>query len=275
MRQRFAAPLADRIDKLLAANTRLSRNKARALLAAGGVQVDGKRVTHPAQQVAQGALVEIRSVARPDKGPELPVRYQDPCLIIVDKPAGLPAQADREGHRTHVYGMLAGRHPYVGLHHRLDTPASGLLLLTLQRGVNPAIAEAFQHNLIRRTYMVVVLGDPGEQGEWSSPIDGDTAHSRFRRLSAAGGMSLLLVRLSTGRTHQIRRHAAEAGHPIIGDRRYGGAAGRAWTRLALHAWALDLRHPLSGEELHVEAPVPADLRPLFQRAGWKSAAGEE
>ncbi len=267
MRERYVAPLEDRLDRSVAGNTKLSRKKARTIIGRGGVRVDGTITTHPAATVTLGAVVEVRTVADPDDTPELPVRYKDRYLMVVDKPAGLPSQGTREGKRVHVYGLLSARERYVGLHHRLDTPASGLLLVTRDPGVNPDIADAFREGTIRRTYLIVVVGDPGERGEWTNPIDGETAHTRFKRLNRNEGMSLLAVRLMTGRTHQIRRHAAEAGFPVVGDRRYGHAAGRAWPRLALHAWKLDLYHPLTDAPIAVVAPVPGDLLELVVRAG--------
>ena len=199
------------------------------------------------------------------ENPILPIRYQDEQLIIVDKPSGLAAQSTRDPDQPHVYGLLSSRFPYVGLHHRLDTPASGLMLLTLHRGANKAIARAFREHQIMRDYWVVVLGDPGPEGVWSGSLDGKRALSRFKRLQHGPDMSLLQVSLETGRTHQIRRHALAAGHPVIGDRRHGGAAGRLWPRLALHAAALSLTHPVTGERLNVASPWPDDLQSLIPR----------
>ncbi|MCB9744535.1 MAG: RluA family pseudouridine synthase [Alphaproteobacteria bacterium] len=188
----------------------------------------------------------------------LPVIYQDRWLLIVDKPCGLPAQAPRGGGPS-VFSLLQAEHDYVGLHHRLDTPASGLMALALHKRANKGLAEAFREHLARRSYRVMVLGDPGPEGRWDSPVDGKPAGTRFARAWSDGAMSLLEVELETGRTHQIRRHAAEAGHPVIGDRRHGGAAGGLWPRLALHAWRLALKHPVSGAPMRFEAPTPADL----------------
>ena len=196
----------------------------------------------------------------------LPTQYEDGQLIVVDKPSGLPAQSTRDPDQSHVFGILSDRYPYVGLHHRLDTPASGLMLLTLDRRANKAIAEAFRSHQIERGYRVVVLGDPGDSGEWTGELDGKRAHTRYERVHSSLGMSLLRVQLETGRTHQIRRHALAAGHPVIGDRRHGGAAGRLWPRLALHAESLQLTHPRTGQRLSIESPWPEDLRGLIPAA---------
>ena len=194
---------------------------------------------------------------------ELPVRYRDPFLLVIDKPSGLAAQATRNPTLPHVYGMLSNALPYVALHHRLDVPASGLMLLGLDRRVNAPLAEAFREHQIQRSYVVVVLGDPGTEGEWNSSLDGKRAKTFYKRLHHQNGMSQLEVKLETGRTHQIRRHAVGAGHPVIGDRRHGGAAGRLWKRLALHASKLEFKHPRSKEWVQVESPYPQDLHGLM------------
>ena len=291
MRHRFTASHADRLDKVIAAQTKLSRKRAKAIVKHGGVRVDGVRARFESQRVDAGAVVEVRtnasaySASAADPGPDgrsggstlrLVERYRQGGLLVVDKPAGLPTQPTRQGHRRHLYGLLSATERYVGLHHRLDTPASGLVLLTLERDLNRAIAAGFQEGRIRRTYLAVVVGEPADgAGRWASPIDGKPAATRWRVLSASGGMAVIEAELETGRTHQIRRHAAEAGHPILGDRRYGGAAGRGWDRLALHARALRFHHPRLGQDVTVSSPPPADLRALLVRAGWTAEDSEE
>lgn len=268
MRHRFSAPQADRLDKLIADCTPLSRKRARTLVTRGGARVDGEPARHPAIRVPQGAVVEVRTRTPAATTPALIERYRDAHVVVIDKPCGLPAQAGRGGGANHVYGVLCHQHRYVGLHHRLDTPASGLMLLTLDRGANSAVADAFRDGTIGRRYLVVVLGDPGPEGRWDHPIDGQPAGTRYRRLATAGGMAVLDVRLETGRTHQIRRHAVESGHPVLGDRRHGGAAGRLWPRLALHAWGLRFPHPHTGETVRVDAPIPNDIAELVEKAGY-------
>ena len=192
-----------------------------------------------------------------------PVRHQDDFIIVVNKPHGLASQATAEGTKPNLYGQLCAQFPYVGLHHRLDTPASGLVLFTLDKRANKSVAHAFAGHHVDRRYLAVVVGDPGPSGTWSTPIGDKVARTHFERLSSADGMSLIEARLETGRTHQIRIHAARAGHPIIGDRRHGGMASRLWPRLALHAVFLGLRHPKDRALLNVWAPPPTDLAGLL------------
>jgi len=192
--------------------------------------------------------------------------FRDRFILVVDKPSGLPSQGTRDG-ADNLYDQLSRENRYVGLHHRLDTPASGALLLSLDKRVNRGLSEAFTHHKITRTYRVFVLGDVGDSGVWDSPIGGQEAMTHWNKKAFGGGVSLIEATLKTGRTHQIRRHASEAGHPVIGDKRYGGAAGRAHTRLALHAWKLEFVHPLSDEKISVISPIPEDLARMMRKVG--------
>lgn len=267
MRHRFTAKQDDRLDRLIADHTPLSRKRAKLLIKRGGVAVDGRTVRFESRPVSTGAVVEVRTNAIATKGADVvvPERYRDAGILVVDKPAGLPSQSTRQGHRQHLFGALKAREHYVGLHHRLDTPASGLVLVTVDKSLNKAIAEAFQHGTIHRQYLLAVVGDPGEGGTWREPIDGKRAVTQWTRLYRDAHAAVLMAQLETGRTHQIRRHAAGAGHPILGDQRYGGAAGRAWERLALHAHQLRFRHPRLNQDITVESPVPDNLADLFDQ----------
>jgi 23S rRNA pseudouridine1911/1915/1917 synthase len=267
MRHRFKASESGRLDKLIADNTRLSRKRVRALIKRGGVRVDGQVEKREGFRTPVGALVELRTTAV-SSDVKIMDLWRDRGLLVVLKPSGLPSQPTRAGDQRHLYGALMAREGYVGLHHRLDTPASGLMLLTLDRALNRPISEALQRGEIERRYRVAVIGDPGPAGEWRAPIDGQAALTRWTRLASSGDAAVLDVTLGTGRTHQIRRHAADAGFPVLGDRRHGGAAGRAWERLALHAWRLSFTHPATGEPVTVTAPLPDDLADLFDQIGY-------
>lgn len=188
--------------------------------------------------------------------------YRDAHLLVIEKPFGLPSQPTRKGEKN-LYAMLSQQESYIGLHHRLDTPASGLMLFTLHRSVNANIAEGFRDHTIKRSYLLVVVGETPDAGTWDSALDGKEARTHFSRLGSRDSLSLLEVQLETGRTHQIRRHASSAGFPIVGDRRYGGNAGRLWERLALHAHQLQLTHPVTGKALEWKCAIPSDLKELI------------
>lgn len=194
--------------------------------------------------------------------------HADPWIVVVDKPHGLPTQPDDSG-AANVVDLLQREHVYVGLHHRLDRPASGLVVLAVDREANAGLAEAFRSHAAQRRYRAVVAGSGavGDRFTWDAPLDGQAAVTHAEVVGAAEGMLAVEVRLETGRTHQIRRHAALAGLPIVGDRRHGGSVGGWWPRLCLHAHHLDLDHPVTGLPVPTHAPIPADMAPVWRRAG--------
>ena len=271
MRHRFTAKHSGQLDKLIADQTPLSRKHGRKILEAGGVRVDGQITTFAAHKVNKGALIEVRVASTTNPTLDFEICHRDESIIVVNKPAGVPTQATRQDRSHNLYAQLQSQEDYVGLHHRLDTPTSGLVLFTINQRANQAIADAFRTHKVERTYQLVVVADPGESGTWAESIDDKEATTRFRRLHTQGGMSLLEATLETGRTHQIRIHAAGATHPVVGDRRHGGAAGRLWNRLGLHANRLSFVHPMSGETITVNAPIPSDLQALWVSAGWVQA----
>jgi 23S rRNA-/tRNA-specific pseudouridylate synthase len=192
---------------------------------------------------------------------DLVERYRDRWLLVVDKPAGLPSQPARGGSDA-----VVTRYPGATLPHRLDAAASGLLMLVLDPSANQGIAESFREHLARRTYLAVADGRV-DDGAWSWPVEGRPARSDARAMGHGEGLSALELTLHTGRKHQLRVHAAMAGHPLAGDRVYGGSAARRWPRLALHAARLSFRHPITAAPIDVSAPLPDDLRPLWTAAG--------
>jgi len=181
--------------------------------------------------------------------------YQDAGIVVVYKEPGLPTQPTKDG-RANLYELLQNEFPYVGLHHRLDTPVSGLLLLTTQRRLNPALSQAFQERRIERTYFALVLGSLGLQGRIETRLDGQKASTSWTRAALLDDYSALQVKLETGRKHQIRRHFSGIGHPIIGDRRYGGRAKMLAPRIGLHAAELRFTHPANGKNIHLKSKIP-------------------
>lgn len=195
------------------------------------------------------------------------VLYADEALAIVDKPAGLPSQRTRDGTPGLIEHLWEAGWTEAALHHRLDRPASGCLAIALSSTANTGLAAAFRERIAQRTYRVVLMGPLGQATTWDRPLEHLEARTEVRPLGAQAGFTAAEVHLHTGRTHQIRRHAAMAGCPVVGDRRYGAEAGRAWPRLALHAWRLALPHPTRGARVEVTAPLPDALVRLWRIAG--------
>ena len=186
-------------------------------------------------------------------------------LLVLDKPSGWPSQRTRAG-RAGVVEWAQERHPSARLHHRLDQPASGLMALSLSAVGRRWLSSALADHSARRTYLAVCQGLPAAS-IWSTRVDGQHARTHVEVLGHGGGFAALCLRLETGRKHQIRLHAATDGHPLVGDRRYGAEVGRAWPRLALHAWRLELPAFEGHGPLTCQAPLPGDLAALWSITG--------
>jgi RluA family pseudouridine synthase len=271
----------------------LDRESASKLIRAGGVYINKLRVRLPHILVAPGERVTVyleALTAEPLAEELLHFVHREPDFVVLDKPAGVPVSPVRETavgclsealiHQLATEGVAR---PYVGVVHRLDRGASGLVLFTTRGVANKSLHKQFVEHTIRRGYRIRVRPNPGagtppDEFRCEAPLvklrEGGvkiaepgasgamTAVTRFRRVSE----ELLDVELETGRTHQIRAHAAHLGFPIVGDHRYGNATADEHERLCLHAWTLDFAHPQTGAAMHFEAPLPdwAQVPPVYR-----------
>jgi len=197
----------------------------------------------------------------------LNIVYQDSAILVVDKPSGLATQARADRAGSDLYSELKKQFSYVGLHHRLDQPTSGLVLFTIDKRANKGVSELFKQRRIEKTYAAILWGMCIDDGEWTAPVKDKEARTTMHVVGSRGGRTAARLVPHTGRLHQIRWHAAMAGMPVLGDRRYGEQAALEWPRLALHAEQLAFAHPLTGARLHIQAPIPDDLRTLWESAG--------
>jgi 23S rRNA pseudouridine1911/1915/1917 synthase len=245
--------------------------------------------------VVEGAPIEWdpNRPARSRVRCQLPILYEDPHLLIVDKPAGLltvPTAAHATGEDTALQRVreyvrrLRPRQPYVGRVHRIDRDTSGAVAFALDARTRRALIELFRRHEVERAYVAVVSGQPrDDRGTIDLPISelyeggrrhvasrgkGREAVTRFEVRTRLPGASLLSLRLTTGRQHQIRLHLAHIGHPVLGDRVYGGAnpRGRA-KRLMLHAETLGFVHPWTGEPVRACSPPPPELMHALREHG--------
>ncbi len=295
MRAEVPANLAgERVDRVVALLTGLSRAAVAGLVARGGVRLDGAAVGARSQRVEAGQVLEVDvpeagavEPVEPDPGVAVSVVHVDDHVLVVDKAAGVvvhPGAGVRSG--TLVHGLLA-RFPELagvgdparpGIVHRLDAGTSGLLVVARTPEAHDALIAALAGRTVERSYRALVRGHPDPpRGVVDAPI-GRSPRDRTRMAVAAAGreartgyevleryrepaeVALLACRLETGRTHQIRVHLAAIGHPVVGDDRYGGARGEPrLDRPFLHAARLAFRHPVTGEALAFESPLPDDL----------------
>jgi 23S rRNA pseudouridine1911/1915/1917 synthase len=219
---------------------------------------------------------------------EVPLRiaYEDAHLLVVDKPAGIvvhPAPGHATGTLVHgLFGELGGGEApeRPGIVHRLDRDTSGLLVVARTEDAYRGLRELVGRRELERRYKALVRGRPqSRRGRIEAPIgrdrheptrislDTDTprdAVTHFEVERLLDGDALLDVRLETGRTHQIRVHLAAIGLPVVGDPVYG-VRDPELGRQFLHAWRLAFRHPVTGEQVEVESPLPADLQTALAR----------
>ena len=276
-------PLLERLERLLPG---ASRRTLRQMLAAGRVEVDGAIEKRASRPIAEAARVRVRPRAAASIRTALPVLYADEHLLVVAKPAGLLTVSPRDRALPSAWSLLrhdleaAGSAAEVHLVHRLDRDASGLLVFARSLGVRHALRELFARHDVDRFYAAVVRGVPHPaEGQLSgSLVESPTpphrvrllqpedpaplqraaraAVTHYRVLGTRLEASALEVRLETGRKHQIRAQLAAAGHPVLGDRLYGGPPA---PRLLLHSWRLALRHPVTGKPLARVLPPDAEF----------------
>jgi 23S rRNA pseudouridine1911/1915/1917 synthase len=287
-----------RLDQALAASVPgHSRSALQRLIKDGRVLMDGVAATRPSEPVNDGMrlYVDIPPVAAATPvAQDLPldVLFEDGDVIVVNKAAGMvvhPAVGHPEG--TLVNALLhhvddlsgVGGEARPGIVHRLDRGTSGVMVVAKNDRAHQELARQFHDREVEKTYVTLVWGVVNAGRRIEEPIGRDpsnrqkmstrarrarTAVTRVVRAEHLRGVTLALVAIATGRTHQIRVHLSSIGHPIVGDALYGGVHRRlpphlkALARLErpfLHAASLAFTHPIDGRRLSFEAPLPEDL----------------
>lgn len=280
----------ERVDRVVAMETGWSRAEVQAVAAAGGILVDGKPA---AKSLRLGVGQRVVVTGRP-AGSGLPeaedvpvdVRYADADVLVVSKPAGLVVHPGAgHAHGTLVHGLLAldpgiaavGEPERPGIVHRLDRDTSGLMVVARTPAAYRALVDALARRTVGREYVALVWGHPeNARGVIDAPIGRSTSRRTRMAVRREGkgartvyevrewfvhpDVALLDCRLETGRTHQIRVHLAAIGHPVVGDGTYGGnRPGIRIDRPFLHAARLGFDHPVTGQPIVVEEPLPPEL----------------
>ncbi|MBI5546789.1 MAG: RluA family pseudouridine synthase [Deltaproteobacteria bacterium] len=312
MRQHTVPPEAHglRLDAfLVSVEPELSRSRLKALIESGEVTLDG-RAAKPARLLKGGEQVQLaiqppRPAIPQPEDIALAVLFEDSDLAVVDKPAGMvvhPGAGNPAGtlvnallgHCRDLAGISGELRP--GIVHRLDKDTSGCIVVAKNERTLTALQAQFKRRDVQKTYLALVHGAPPSRGRFETlhgrhstdrrrftgkVARGRTAITEWTVLQQLEGAALVQVSLLTGRSHQIRMHFSEAGHPLLGDALYGGTrrdsrlpplaparrAAQALGRQALHALRLSLVHPTTGERLACEAPLPADFRSALQELG--------
>ncbi|NMG44225.1 RluA family pseudouridine synthase [Aromatoleum toluvorans] len=262
------------------------------ILRSGEVRVNGGRVG-PTYRLALGDEVRIPPVrvaesnapAAVPAGKPLPVVYEDDALIVIDKPSGKAVHGG-SGVSFGVIEQLRSQRPearMLELAHRIDRETSGLLIIAKKRSALTALHDMMREGRVEKRYLTLV------PGRWANPLqhvkeplfkyltaegerrvrvsgEGKPAHSIVRLVRRWPRFSLLEVELKTGRTHQIRVHLAHLGFPLCGDDKYGdfprnkALEQEGLKRMFLHAAHLSFKHPLTGETIELQSPLPDELQ---------------
>jgi 23S rRNA pseudouridine1911/1915/1917 synthase len=274
----------------------VSRSEVQRLIRAGRVTVDGRPVRSSAP-VGSGQSVRVQvpapEPARPESEPlPLTILHDDADIVVIDKPPGMvvhPGPGHRRGTLVnallhHVSGLsgIGGQHR-PGIVHRLDRGTSGVMVVAKHDRAHRDLARQFHDRVVEKEYAALVWGRPPSGSLVDRPIGRDPRHrqkmsSRARRGRPAvtrildaeplGGVTLVRVSIATGRTHQIRVHLSEVGHPVVGDALYGGvrrrlpeglSALRRLDRPFLHASRIAFDHPADGRRVSFDVPLAMDL----------------
>lgn len=284
-----------RIDIFLGAQRELalSRSQAQRLIQRDRVHVNGKKPQKTGLRLKVGDRVRVHLPQPPQCHIEpeaipISIIYEDPELIVVDKPAGMvvhPAPGHRTGTLVNALLYHCGSLPEIsgplrpGIVHRLDKNTSGLLVVSKTEQTYRALVKQLKAYLVNRTYLALVRGNikvaagvveapigrnPINRKKMAVVSDGKRAITHFKVLEKYPGYSFLELKLETGRTHQIRVHLAYMGYPVVGDMIYGKCKDNSGIkRQALHAARLEFAHPTSGKQLSFCSPLPADMNKLI------------
>jgi 23S rRNA pseudouridine1911/1915/1917 synthase len=291
-----ASAAGERVDRWLASRVAgVSRARLQALIAGGHVTVDGG-ARKPSHRVVGGERVEVEIPPLPPEELEpepiaLSIVHEDAQVLVVDKPAGLvvhPGAGHARGtlaaavlaHAPQTAGVGGPRRP--GVVHRLDKDTSGLIVIAKTPLAYESLTAQLAARTVRRVYLAVAHGGLARsQGVVDKPLgrdprdrtriavrpagQGRRAVTHYRVLERLGDFTLVEARLETGRTHQIRVHLADLGHPLVGDATYGGRRRRdlpvPFDGVALHATALAFMHPATQQPVEFTSPLP----PRFER----------
>jgi 23S rRNA pseudouridine1911/1915/1917 synthase len=265
-----------------------SRTTVKALLAHRQVAVGNHTITQFDYPVLKGQQVTITFGKIPEeiryKG--LRILFEDPYIIVIEKEAGMLSIATAKEKLLTTYSILSGHvkradpNNRIFVVHRLDRDTSGIMMFAKSEDVQSIMQRAWHEAVIERTYVAVVEGVvENDEGTIRSflkenkalimystkvPGEGDEAITHYKVLRRGDAITLVEVKLETGRKNQIRVHMKELGHPVVGDKKYG-AKTNLIGRTCLHARVLAFIHPITGSEVRYETPVPGRFMSVFAR----------
>lgn len=276
-----------RLDQAIAENIgTISRQRAKTLISAGAVWIDRRRVQIGSRKIKEGAAITVydRDFQAAYEINSRHILYHDGQLLFYRKEPGIPTQGTRDDNYNNLYAALtrflkkSTPPPYLGLHHRLDRDTSGVILFTIDPKINRDIHLQFKTHKITKTYLVLVEGVPdfasrefcafisGQNGKYRCAANGPGRFSktRFEKLAAFDGYSLLRAVPETGRTHQVRLHLAAIGHPALHDPLYGNKKKQGPKRTLLHSESIRMFHPGLKKTVTIRAELFDDMKELLK-----------
>ncbi|MFT4551945.1 MAG: 23S rRNA pseudouridine1911/1915/1917 synthase [Chlamydiales bacterium] len=257
-----------------------SKNTLRSWLKLERVCVNGSIIKGTNNLVNSGDVITVgKKQEIPDKG--IKIIFNDHEVIVVDKPVGILSVSTDHGNEKNLHSYLKEKYHPKRVHviHRLDRETSGLILYAHTDQATSKLKDMLEKRLIKREYRAIIEGTLEKKtGTWESYLyedqnfkvhssgdasKGKRAVTHYEVLASTKGYSYLRLNLESGRKNQIRVHCYDAGHPIIGDVKYGAVADPL-KRLCLHAHKLTFQHPLNGKAMAFESPVPIEYSKLFK-----------
>lgn len=291
---------AERLDSFISSKSDLTRSGIQKLIKLGFITVNA-RVVKAHYKVKEGDRIDMTQPEEPEGMlvPEdipLEILREDEYIIVVNKPPHLviyPAAGNTNGTLMNALVSRCNKLASIGaplrpgIVHRLDKDTSGVLVIAKENPAHYFLVDQFRHREVDKTYLAILYGNlKSDHGEIKTLIGrstsdrkkmsvktrrGKEAITRYDVLERFGYATLVKVKILTGRTHQIRVHFASVGNPVLGDRTYGkktsikaGTKTISFPRQMLHAYGLKLRHPVTGEDLEIEAPVPEDMKKAIE-----------
>jgi 23S rRNA pseudouridine1911/1915/1917 synthase len=281
-----------------------SWSEVRRLIETRCVKINDELCLDPARRVHEGEIIEVlpRPAAKPQQPEQLTIRHLDEHVVVVEKPSGVntvrhPAERAWTERRKALSPTLEdivppqivrqegrarqGPPPRLRVVQRLDKETSGLVVFARSVAAERGLGKQFHAHSVHRQYLAIIPGylpaqairsrllrdrGDGRRGSTTLPDQGKEAVTHVEPVERLSGYTLIACRLETGRTHQIRIHLAELGHPVCGEKVYGSRSDDSGApRLALHAAELGFTHPLTGEKLRWTMPLPADLEAFVRR----------
>jgi 23S rRNA pseudouridine1911/1915/1917 synthase len=289
----------ERLDKAINIKFGLSRNQAQTMLESGDVKIE-ERQLKPNHRLKGGEKILLRF---PEENKpvniiatrlEFPILFEDDDIVVIDKPAGVVVHPGAGKETETVVSALLGHTRLSpigaplrpGVVHRLDKGTSGVMVLAKNSKAHRALTETFAGHDIHKEYLAIIQGHiVNKKGRIEVTIERDRVHrkrmkatspekgrmalSRFEVVEYLEGATLVRVQIMTGRTHQIRVHMSFTGHPLVGDRTYGGRAVKGINEIFLHSARLIINHPITGKQNEFAAVLPPAFISALETLGMK------